>query len=148
MSWVQIPSEELFFIAKRRSDLLYCLALIYADLTAHLYTYYLDILLQVEVLVHNCILHDHLCLLLLLLHCCYTTEYCHFPVEECVQGLLLCVCLCCVNSRWSTWVVRVGAPRKIFKPHSQISRLGMCGPSAFLYIPKDYLLDYFSRMMM
>ena len=24
-----------------------------------------------------------------------------------------------------TWVVRVGAPTKIFKPHSQISRLGM-----------------------
>ena len=35
------------------------------------------------------------------------------------------VCLCCVNSRWSTWVVRVGMPQKIFKPHSQISRLGM-----------------------
>ena len=61
----------------------------------------------------------------LLLHCCYTTECCHFSVEECEQGLLLCFCLCCVNSRWSTWVVRVDAPRKIFKPHSQISRLGM-----------------------
>ena len=40
--------------------------------------------------------------------------------------------------------VRVGAPQKMFKPHSQISRLGMyylaCEPSA-----RDYLLDYFSR---
>ena len=33
--------------------------------------------------------------------------------------------LSCVNSRWSTWVVRVSALQKIFKPHSQISRLGM-----------------------
>ena len=75
---------------------------------------------------------------------CTSNEFCHFPVEECAQGLLLCVCLCCVNSRWSTWVVRVGAPRKIFKPHSQISRLGMW-TICFHYIPKDYLLDYFSR---
>ena len=38
---------------------------------------------------------------------------------------LLCL-LCSVDSsRWFTWVVRVGAPSKILKPHSQISRLGM-----------------------
>ena len=51
---------------------------------------YLDILLQVEVVVHNCILHD-LCMpaATLLLHY-------HFPVEECEQGLLLCVFVCVV----------------------------------------------------
>ena len=86
---------------------------------------YLNILLQVEVVVHYCILHDH-CMpaATLLLHY-------YFPVEDCAQSLLLCVCLCCVNSRWSTWVVIVGAPRKIFKPHFQISRLGLwtvCSP--------------------
>ena len=38
---------------------------------------------------------------------------------------LLCL-LCSVDSsRWFTWVVRVGTPSKILKPHSQISRLGM-----------------------
>ena len=75
---------------------------------------YLDIiiLLQVEVVVHNCILHDHYMPAATLL-----LNY-HFPVEECEQGLLLCVCLCCVNSRWSAWVVIVGAPRTIFKLHS------------------------------
>ena len=36
------------------------------------------------------------------------------------------VFLCSVeSSRWFTWVVRVGVPSKILKPHSQISRLGM-----------------------
>ena len=47
---------------------------------------YLNILLQVEVVVHNCILHD------LLYACCYTNSAI-FSVEECAQGLLLCVCL-------------------------------------------------------
>ena len=61
------------------------------------------------------------------------TEFCHFPVEECAQGLLLSVCLCCVNSRWSTWVVRVGAP---FPGEHLLS---------YIIMPKDYLLDYFSR---
>ena len=75
-----------------------------------------NFILQAEVVVHNCILHD-LCMPAATI----------FSVEDfkCAQGLLLCVCLCCVNSRWSTWVVRVGMPQKIFKPHSQISRLGM-----------------------
>ena len=35
--------------------------------------------------------------------------------RECTQSFLIYVCLYCVNSRWSTWVVRVGAPQKIFK---------------------------------
>ena len=39
-----------------------------------------------------------------------------------VFGIVLCVCVSCVymDGRWSTWVVRVGAPSKIFKPHSQL----------------------------
>ena len=65
--------------------------------------------------------------------------------RECTQGLLIYVCLYCVNSRWSTWVVRVGEPQKIFKPHSQISKLGMwtiCFHILKYYI---YFQDYFSR---
>ena len=43
-----------------------------------------------------------------------------------VCALCLLCFLCSVDSsRWFTWVVRVGAPSKILKPHSQISRLGM-----------------------
>ena len=31
----------------------------------------------------------------------------------------LCLCVLCMDGgRWSTWVVRVGAPSKIFKSHS------------------------------
>ena len=49
---------------------------------------YLNILLQVEVIVLNYILHD--------LYACFcTSAFCHFPHEDCVQGLLLCVCLLC-----------------------------------------------------
>ena len=50
--------------------------------------------------------------------------------------LLLWCYVYCVDGRWSTWLVRVGAPRKIFKPHSQVSRLGMwaiCFPIWLLY---------------
>ena len=77
---------------------------------------YLNILLQVEVIVHNCILHD------LLYACCYTNSAI-FSVEESVCKVCssVFVCLCCVNSRWSTWVVRVGMPQKIFKPHSLLA---------------------------
>ena len=50
-----------------------------------------------------------------------------------------------VNSRWSTWVVRAGAPQKFFKPHSQISGLGMW--TICFHIPKDYLLGYFSKLL-
>ena len=44
------------------------------------------------------------------------------------------VCLYCVNNRWSAWVVRVGAPQNIFKPHSQISRLGMWTICLFIFL--------------
>ena len=37
----------------------------------------------------------------------------------------LCLCVLYMDGRWSTWVVRVGAPSKIFKSHSQLSRLDM-----------------------
>ena len=78
---------------------------------------YLNILLQVEVIVHNCILHDR---------CMPAATI--FSVEdfECAQGLLLCVCLfvLCeyqmVHMGGESWHAT-----KIFKPHSQISRLGM-----------------------
>ena len=49
---------------------------------------YLNILLQVEVIVLNYILHD------LYASCC-TSAFCYFPQEDYVQGLLLCVCLLC-----------------------------------------------------
>ena len=49
---------------------------------------YLNILLQVEVIVLNYILHG-------LYACCCTSAFCHFPHEDYVQGLLLCVCLLC-----------------------------------------------------
>ena len=49
---------------------------------------YLNILLQVEVIVLNYILHD-------LYACCCTSAFFHFPHEDYVQGLLLCVCLLC-----------------------------------------------------
>ena len=78
---------------------------------------YLNILLQVEIIVHNCILHDH----------CMPAALFSLLKSSSVHKVCcsVFVCLCCVNSRWSTWVVRVGMPQKIFKPHSQISRLGM-----------------------
>ena len=49
---------------------------------------YLNILLQVEVIVLNYILHD-------LYACCCTSAFCHFPHKDYVQGLLLSVCLLC-----------------------------------------------------
>ena len=80
---------------------------------------YLNILLQIEVVVHNCILHDFYMLAATLI----------LPFSQLKSVCKVCcsvfVCLCCVNSRWSTWVVRVGMPQQIFKSHSQISRLGM-----------------------
>ena len=44
---------------------------------------YLNILLQVEVIVHNCILHD----------LCMPAATISVEDFECAQGLLLCVCL-------------------------------------------------------
>ena len=44
------------------------------------------------------------------------------------------MCVYCVNGRWLTWVVRVGAPSKIFKPHSQFSRLGMWTICLYIYM--------------
>ena len=52
--------------------------------------------------------------------------------RECTQGLLLYVCLYCVNSRWSTWVVRVGAPQGTLSPIPG-SQLWAFGPFAFIY---------------
>ena len=46
-------------------------------------------------------------------------------VVVCVRFVFLCLFVICGCSRWSAWVVRVGAPSKIFKPHSQFSRLGI-----------------------
>ena len=43
---------------------------------------YLDILLQVEVVVRNCILHDHI-------------EFCHFPVKS-VSKVCCSVFVCVV----------------------------------------------------
>ena len=42
-----------------------------------------------------------------------------------------------VKQSESVWVVRVGAPSKIFKLHSQISRLGMW--TICFHIAKDYI---------
>ena len=82
---------------------------------------YLNISLQVEVVVHTVIVFY-----MTLYACCYTNSSI-FSVEEsvCKVCCSVFVCLCCVNSRWSTWVVRVTALQKIFKPYSQISRLSM-----------------------
>ena len=54
-----------------------------------------------------------------------------------VRGWALDLCVYCVDSRRFTWVVRFGAPQKIFKPHPQISRLGMW--TICFHIPKDYI---------
>ena len=43
---------------------------------------------SIEVIVLNYILHN-------LYACCCTSAFCHFPEEDYVQGLLLCVCLLC-----------------------------------------------------
>ena len=103
---------------------------------------YLNILLQVEVIVLNYILA-----------CMPAAALVHFSIFPTKTMCKICcsVFVCCVNSRWSTWVVRVGAPRKIFKPPIPKSQDWACGPSAFLYnycILKDYLLNYFSRSFM
>ena len=50
---------------------------------------------------------------------------------------IVCIYMYCVDSRWFTWVVRVDAPQKIFKLHSQISRVGMW--TICFHIPKDYI---------
>ena len=42
----------------------------------------------------------------------------------------LCLCVLCMDGRWSTWVVRVGAPSKIFNPIPNCHGWE-CGPSAF-----------------
>ena len=84
---------------------------------------YLNIIISttIEVIVHNCILHDFVCLVAVA-----TLILPSSPLKSvCKVCCSVFVCLCCVNSRWSTWVVRVGMPQNIFKPHSQISRLGM-----------------------
>ena len=78
---------------------------------------YLNILLQVEGIVLNYIIHACMPVAALV-------NFAIFPTKTMCK-VCCSVFVCCVNSRWSTWVVRVGAPRKIFKPHSQISRLGM-----------------------
>ena len=72
--------------------------------------------------------------------CCWLSSAIFFA-RECTHGSLIYVCLYCVNSGWSTWVVRVGVPQKIFKPHSQISRLGMW--TICFHTPKDYILGLF-----
>ena len=59
-------------------------------------------ILQVEIMVYNCILHHHCMPFATLLNSSI------FSFEVCAQGLLLCVCLfICVNNRWSIhyWVV-------------------------------------------
>ena len=80
-------------------------------------------------MVHNFTLHDHLYIpaagLVLPFSC----------ARECTQGLLIYVCLR-VELNYIC-LVRVGKPQKIFKPHSQISRLGMW--TICFHIPKDYI---------
>ena len=74
----------------------------------------------------------------------YATEFCPFSLLKSVRKVLLLCLFVCVNGIWSTWVVRVGAPQKIFKLHFQISRLGIW-TICFPIYTKYYLLDYFSR---
>ena len=71
-----------------------------------------------------------------------------------VCALCLLCFLCSVeSSRWFTWVVRVGVPSKILKPHSQRSSADMircvcfyCTAvyCLFFYL---YLFSYFSKLL-
>ena len=79
---------------------------------------------------HNFILHDHL-----YIHAAGLVLPFSYA-KECTQGLLIYVSFDCVNSRWSTRVVRVGEAQNIFKAHSQISKLGMW--TICFHILKDY----------
>ena len=72
-----------------------------------------------------------------------------FSVEDLSVHKVCCsvfVCLCCVNSRWSTWVVRVGMSQRSLSPIPR-SQGWACGSSAdmciFFYVVFAFIVLLF-----